>query len=62
MALTRPERERIIDSKLKIQSAADSLKKVSTGKIPDREAVEECLETVEKSLHDALQSKPGSRS
>jgi hypothetical protein len=60
MALTRPERERIIDSKLKIQSAADSLKKVR-GEIPDREAMEECLETVEKSLHDALESKPGSR-
>jgi hypothetical protein len=53
MGLTRPERERVIDSRHKIQSAASSLKRVGE-KIPDYDSVEECLENVEKSLGAAL--------
>jgi len=56
MAITRVERERIADSRLKIQSVADSLKHVDPKKIEDLEEIEDCLEKAEQNLGDALQS------
>lgn len=56
MSLTRTERERITDSRLKIQAVAHSLSHVDPEKIPDIEMVQECLEGTEKSLSGALRS------
>ena len=54
MTLTRVERERITDGMLKIQSARASLEDVDAQKIPEIEAMEDCLEDADKSLKRAL--------
>jgi hypothetical protein len=59
MALTRVERERIADSRLKIRSVADSLNHVDPHKLPDFNEIQECLEDAEKSLSCALRSESG---
>jgi hypothetical protein len=56
MALTRADKERIADSRLKIQSVADSLKKVDPRKLRDFEEIQECLEDADKSLSGTLLS------
>ena len=56
MALTRVERERITDSRLKVQSITNSLKHVDSNKVPDFEEIQECLEGADKSLGEALKS------
>jgi hypothetical protein len=56
MVLTRMERERITDSRLKIQSIANSLSRIDAKKVPDVEDIQECLEDAERSLSGALQS------
>jgi hypothetical protein len=56
MGLTRLERERIRDSRLKIQSVASNLKNVDPTKIRRLEEIEECLDEAEKSLDGALRS------
>jgi hypothetical protein len=56
MALTRVERERITDSRLKVQSVTNSLKHVDPNKVPDFEEIQECLEDADKSLAEALKS------
>ena len=58
MALTRVERERITDSRLKIQSVADSLSHVDHRKIPDFEEIRDCLEDADRSLSGALRAEP----
>jgi hypothetical protein len=58
MALTRVEKERITDSRLKVQSVSNSLKQLNPSKIPDFEEIEECLENADKSLWRALHSSP----
>ena len=60
MALTRTERERIADSRLKIRSVAHSLDQVDPRKIPNFEEIQDCLEGAEHSLKGAL--KPASSS
>jgi hypothetical protein len=60
MTLTRAERERITDSRLKIQTIASSLNGVDPKKIPHLEEIQECLEDADTSLGGALQSsEPG---
>jgi hypothetical protein len=54
MPLTRAEKERIADSRLKIQSVAQSLNHVDPEKVPNFEAIQECLEDAEESLQGAL--------
>ena len=54
MALTRTERERVSDSRLKIQSAAKNLATLDPGKVPDAAEIQECLEGAEDSLQRAL--------
>jgi len=54
MSLTRAEKERISDSRLKIRAAADSLSQVDPEKLPDFQSVQHCLDDVEKSLGAAL--------
>jgi len=56
MPLTRVERERITDSRLKIQSVANSLRQIDPKKVRDFEDIQECLEDAEESLSGALRS------
>ncbi len=56
MSLTRAERERITDSRLKIQAVADSLNHVDPRKVPDIPTIQECLEGADRSLSGALLS------
>jgi hypothetical protein len=56
MALTRVEKERINDSRLKVQSIANSLEHVDPGKVPDFEEIQNCLEHANQSLGEALRS------
>ena len=52
--LTNVEKEQVTDSMLKIQSAKATLEKVDDRKIPDAEAIEECLESAADNLRQAL--------
>jgi hypothetical protein len=52
--LTLDERERIVDSALKIQSVRDSLKLVGRNKIPSMKEIADCLKSVDRHLRTAL--------
>ena len=54
MALTRTDKERISDSRLKVQTVADSLKHVDPDKVPHFDEIEQCLEEAANSLGQAL--------
>ena len=56
MALSRAERERIADDRMKIRSAANSLSQIDPSKINDFEAIQECLENADRNLTGALES------
>ena len=56
MALSRVEKERLTDSRQKIQSVARSLREIDPDQIPDYEAIESCLEDANRSLGRALRS------
>ena len=56
MALNRAARERVNDSRMKIQSVAKSLRSLSQDDIPDFKDIESCLEDAERSLRTALQA------
>jgi hypothetical protein len=56
MALTRVEKERIADSRLKIQSVAKSLKHVDPSKVRNFEEIRDCLETADQTLSGALRA------
>jgi hypothetical protein len=56
MQLTRTEKERIADSRHKIQSVTESLSKVDPEKVEDFEGIQDCLEGAEKNLDKALRS------
>ena len=53
-SLTLDERERLVDSALKIQSVRDSLTKVGPHKISGMPEITECLHSVDKHLRTAL--------
>jgi hypothetical protein len=57
MSLTQAEKERVTDVRLKLQSAANSLKHIDPKKVPDHEDIEDCLEDADKSLGSALRSR-----
>lgn len=61
--LTLDERERIVDSALKIQSVRNSLDTLPAARIPAMSEVLACLRDVDKSLREALgyvrRLKPG---
>jgi len=59
MPLSRSERERIIDSRLKIQAVSHALHEVDPDKIPDIDKIQECLEDAEQTFHNALQPRSG---
>ena len=54
MSLTQVERERIQDSKRKIESITHSLQHVDPGKIANLEAIQDCLEDADRTLDGAL--------
>ncbi|HUO29141.1 MAG TPA: hypothetical protein VMU80_07990 [Bryobacteraceae bacterium] len=54
MALTKVERERVSDSRMKIQSVARSLREVNPKRIPGFDEMETCLDDAEKNLTRAL--------
>jgi hypothetical protein len=54
--LTRTDRERIADNRMKIRSVASSLSHIDPKKINDFEAIQECLEDADKNLSGALKS------
>jgi hypothetical protein len=63
--LTLDERERIVDSALKIQSVRNSLNTMPPAKIPAMRKMLACLKNVDRSLREALgyvrRLKPRSR-
>lgn len=54
MTLSRVEKERISDSRLKIQSVANSLKHVDPRKVEHFAEIQDCLEDAEETLGGAL--------
>lgn len=56
MALTRVEKEQITDSRLKLQSAANTLHHIDPKKVPDLDEIQDCLENADKTLGIALRS------
>jgi hypothetical protein len=56
MRLTRLEKERIADSRLKIQSISNSLKHVDPKKVHAFDNIRHCLEEAEHSLGGALKA------
>jgi hypothetical protein len=54
MGLNRLDRERISDSRLKLQSVAASLHNIDSSKIPKLEEIQECLDDAEETLKGAL--------
>ena len=61
MALSRAERERIADNRMKIRSVASSLLHIDPAKIEDFAGIQECLEEADKNLTGALEH-PDTRS
>ena len=57
MSLSKVDRERISDSRLKIQSVAETLGDVDPEQIPRVHDIQECLADAEKTLSAALRSK-----
>ncbi|HTS61894.1 MAG TPA: hypothetical protein VMH28_07705 [Candidatus Acidoferrales bacterium] len=55
-SLTQTERERLADSRRKLQSIAGSLKHVDPKKIQDLPKIQECLDDAEETLKDTLGS------
>lgn len=56
MALSRAEKERVSDSRLKLQSVANALSGVDPENVPDFEQIQDCLENAEKNLKTALRA------
>ena len=56
MSLSRVERERVSDSRLKIQSAVETLKDVDPEKISNYEEIQSCLAMADKHLDGALRA------
>ena len=56
MALTKADRERIADNRMKIQSVANSLAHIDPEKIEDYESIQECLEGADRNLKGALEN------
>jgi len=54
MALSKSERERLNDGRLKLQSVANSLTQVNPKEVPNLEEIQDCLEDAEKSFDGAL--------
>ena len=58
MALTRAERERIADNRMRIQSVANSPNHIGPAKIEDFELIQECLKDAGKNLAGGRSGPP----
>ena len=56
MELTKVEKERISDSRLKLQSVSTSLDQLDPDKVPGIDNIQECLDEAEKALGGALRA------
>lgn len=56
MSLTQLEKERISDSRMKLQSVATSLDHIDPKKVPGFEDIQECLNEAERNLTGALRA------
>jgi hypothetical protein len=56
MGLTRVDKERISDSRLKLQAVTNSLKQLSPDGLRGVDEIQDCLEDAEKSLRGALRA------
>ena len=56
MAMTRAEKERVSDIRLKLQSAARSLQHLDQAGIPEIDQIESCLDDADRSLRTALKT------
>lgn len=56
--LTKSERAKITDSVHSIQSARASLADIDEAKVPEVDGIQECLESADKNLRDALRQVP----
>lgn len=56
MALKRAEKEQITDSRLKLQSVSNTLKRVNPAEIKDLEDIEDCLKDADEILGEALRA------
>jgi hypothetical protein len=54
MALTQAEKERLRDSRMKLQSVASSLKHIDSKEVPGFDEIQECIEGAEESLKGAI--------
>src|SRR5262252_6923205 len=52
--LSRVEKERLADSRMKLQSVARTLREVDPKKVRNIEAIEECIDDAEKTLKGTL--------
>jgi len=55
MSLSRAEKERIRDSRMKLQSVSRSLKEIPQAEVGQIEEIQDCLESADQSLRGALQ-------
>jgi hypothetical protein len=58
VALTRVDKQRLQDSRLRIQSIVDALGGVDPAKVPNYAEIGECLREAERSLQIALSAEP----
>jgi hypothetical protein len=56
MSLTKVEKERIADSRMKLQSISLSLDQIDPDKVPGYDGIQECLEEAERALGGALRA------
>jgi len=56
MGLSRVDRERLNDSRLKLQSVSNSLSQVDPRNVPDFDDIQQCLDNASRSLRGALRT------
>jgi hypothetical protein len=56
MAMTKAEKERVNDIRLKLQSVARSLQHLPESDIPDYDQIEKCLDHADQNLREAVQT------
>lgn len=61
MSLTKSDRAKITDSVHSIQSARASLSDIEQDKVPEVDEIQDCLESSDKKLREALRDAPPPR-
>ena len=62
MSLTKSDRAKITDSVHSIQSARASLADIEEHKVPEVDEIQDCLESSDKKLRQALRDAPQGKS